>query len=270
MFTAINSRPGAIVVAALGLAVLAGCDRPPAPVKATAPAAPAASPLPATTMARADLLEAIAQARAAYAIGAANPSDGLNGRQFSVRQAFGCGGPADAAAAGRARWAWDKARKSIDVSVTPDDWTMALAASGGADSERWEAVEGFWLTHPWLRAEGCPAPPLIPASTTTAPPAPSAPTAGLAAVFEAGGSRVDRRDGRAYTFTLRGKPMAEPPLAGYRLILEGRFTALPDGHVIRCRADNPDSEPVCLAAAQIDRVAIEDAAGNVLREWRKG
>jgi hypothetical protein len=272
MFSAITSRPGAVLAAALGLAVLTGCDRKPTPAPRPKPATSSPSPLAAPSAPRADLLDAIARTRAAYAAGADNPSAELSGRRFSVRQAFGCGGPADAALPGEARWSWDGARKSIKISLAPADWTHApiLAGVKAAEAGRWEAVEGFWLTHPWLRTEGCPMPPIIPAAETALPPTAAAPTAGLAAVFEAGGSRVDRRDGRAYALTLRGEPTAEPPLAGYRLLLEGRFTAYPDGPVIRCRSDNPDTEPVCLAAAEVDRVAIEDAAGKVLREWRKG
>lgn len=223
-------------------------------------------------MPRAELLDAIAQARAAYAAGAPDPSAELSGRRFSIRQAFGCGGPADAALPGLARWSWDGARKSIEIRLAPADWTQSriLAGVKGAEAVHWEAVEGFWLTHSWLRTEGCPTPPIVPAAVTAPPLPAAAPIAGLAAVFETGGSRVERRDGRAYALTLRGEPTAEPPLAGYRLLLEGRFTAFPDGPVIRCRSDNPDAEPVCLAAAEVDRVAIEDAAGKMLREWRKG
>ena len=193
-----------------------------------------------------------------------------------MRQAFGCAGPAATAPLGQARWAWDKAHKAIEISLTPADWTAApvMAGASGAKGAHWEAVEGFWLTRPWLRSEACPAPPMTPAvppgATPPPVPPPAEPKAGLAAVFAAGGSRVGRRDGRAYAFTLRGEPTAEVPLGGYRLLIEGRLTAFPDGPVIRCRTLNPDAEPVCLAAAEVDRVAVEDASGKLLREWRKG
>lgn len=269
-------RLGAVSAAAVGLAALTGCDREAAPTAApAAPALPVPAPLPPPSVQRADLLGAIDLARSAYAAGEANPSNALKGRVFSVRQAFGCAGPVAAAPPGQARWAWDKARKAIEISLTPADWTAApvLAGASGADSH-WEAVEGFWLTRPWLRADGCPAPPILPVTPAgqTPPPVPpaAAPVAGLAAVFETGGSRVSRRDGRAYAFTQRGEPTAEIPLGGYRLLIEGRLTAFPDGYVIRCRAMSPDAEPVCIAAAEVDRVAVEDASGKLLREWRKG
>ena len=91
-------------------------------------------------------------------------------------------------------------------------------------------------------------------------------------MFEPEGSRFGRRNGRAYAFTLRGedKTPPEPPAKGYRLVLEGRFTAFPDGRSIHCRAETPDQRPLCVAAAQLDRVAFEDGdTGAVISEWRK-
>lgn len=275
MLMANTPRLGAVLAAAVGLAALAGCERKPAPAAPAAPALPPASNLPPPSVQRADLLGAIDAARAAYAAGEADPSATLAGRRFSVRQAFGCAGPAAAAPPGQARWAWDRAHKAIEISLTPADWTTApvLAGPNGAGGG-WEAVEGFWLTWPWLRGDACPAPPMLPVTPAgeTPPPAPpaAAPHAGLAAVFAAGGSRIGRRDGRAYAFTLRGEPTAEIPLGGYRLLIEGRLTAFPDGRVIRCRAASADAEPVCIAAAEVDRVAVEDAGGKLLREWRPG
>ena len=95
---------------------------------------------------------------------------------------------------------------------------------------------------------------------------------GLASVFEADGSRLGRRNGRAYEHTVRGvdDQPAVAPVQGYRLVLEGRLAAFPEGRSIRCRGSGPDQRPVCIAAVQIDRVAFEDAAGALLSEWRGG
>src|SRR5690606_34571872 len=98
------------------------------------------------------------------------------------------------------------------------------AAPGGA--EPWDAVEGFWIPRPWSQADTCvTAPgPVAPASVASGPttpaavaapeadaPAPDASptpsperTAGLAAVFETGGSRLGRRQGQAYAYVIRG------------------------------------------------------------------
>ena len=135
----------------------------------------------------------------------------------------------------------------------------------------WEAVEGFWLSRPWLASDDCPAPKIGPATAPAGAAATAtAPVAGLASVFKAEGSRVGRRDGRAYELTLRGEPVPEPPIGGYRLLLEGRFVGFPDGRTIHCQSPGVDAEPVCVAAAEVDRVAIEDASGKLLREWRGG
>jgi hypothetical protein len=266
-----------IAMIATGLA-LAGCERqpekppqppPPPPSPPVAETAPTRLPtLPPPALGRSDVLLALDAASSAYAAGRpAQEAENLTGRRFSIRQAFGCpGSPSSGEGEGQARWKWNAKKTAIELSLRPADWTEAPIMGGG---EHWEAVEGFWLVRPWLRDEGCPA---VAASAEgaedAAPPAPSPQTAGLAVVFEQGGSRVGRRDGKAFSFTIRGEPAPKPSAAGYRLVLEGRFTAFPDGRAIRCRADSPDRRPLCVVAAEVDRVAFEDADGKVLSEWR--
>lgn len=275
MVQALHPRLGAGLALFAGLAILPGCERKPEtnPPPAASAAAPApAAPLAPPAAGRAELLQAMAAARSAYAAGtpAAGDAPSLSGRSFSIRQAFGCAGPEASPRPGYAGWAWDARRKAIDIRLSPADWTAAPPLVG--QDAPWEAVEGFWLSWPWMLGEACPAPPIRPltAEGQAAPATPSAPTAGLAAVFEAGGSRVGRRGDRAYALTVRGDPTAEYPVGGYRLVVEGRFAAFPDGRAIRCQSPGVEQEPVCVAAAQVDRVAFEDAAGKLLREWRPG
>ena len=266
-----------VALAASGL-VLTACqgepEKTPAPATepAAAPAAPA-TPSPPPVLSRADLIQAAEAAASAYAAGSGPNRDSLSGRRFAVRQAFGCQGAApaaaeDAAGDGLARWSWGPERKTLRLSLTPGDWTQSALISGGAPD--WEAVEGFWLNRPWLRAEGCPAAQGDPLAS--GPAAPSPQTVGLAAVHEQDSSRLGRRNGRAYSFVVRGEgdQPAVAPTGGYRLVLEGRLTAFADGRAFQCRATSPDQRPVCVAAAQIDRVAFEDATGAVLSEWRPG
>ncbi|CAN7413305.1 hypothetical protein LJR219_002620 [Phenylobacterium sp. LjRoot219] len=264
-----------IALLASGL-TLAACERqaktPPQP----APAAPAPPPVPVATaprlptlapvaLGRSELLLALDAASSAYAAGNPDEGEDLAGRRFVIRQAFGCPGAASPdGGAGLARWKWGPRQSSIELSLRPEDWTEAPIVAG--DDAHWEAVEGFWLARPWLRAEGCPA---VTAGEEIAAPA-SPQTAGLAAVFEREGSRVGRREGKAFSFTIRGEPPPKPPAAGYRLVLEGRFTAFPGGRAIRCRSEGPDARPLCIAAAEVDRVAFEDADGKLLSEWRPG
>ena len=265
-----------VAAAAAGL-LLASCDRDPEP--AAPPSKPAAAPaeVPATAplnpvLDRRALLSAVGQAAAEYAAGGAPAATGpLVGRQFDIRLAFGCEGaeapPADGAGDGLARWSWGPDRETIRLSLTPGDWARSALIAG---QDQWEAVEGFWVARPWMTADGCPS--LQADPLASGPVAPSPPTVGLAAVFKTGGSRLGRRNGRAYAHTIR--QAGDAPLialdAGYRVRLQGRVAAFPDGRAIRCRAANPNQRPVCVAAVQLDRVAFETPTGDTLSEWRPG
>ena len=268
------------VVAMIAAGLLtASCQResgpPAAPPEPGGPveAGPVTPPLnPALD--RSELLAAVARAASAYAAGAdAAASSPLAGRQFDIRLAFGCEGaeasPADGAGDGLARWSWGPEGETIRLNLTPGDWTRsALIAGSGQD--RWEAVEGFWVARPWMTADGCPS---VRADPLASGPAAASPqSVGLAAVFETGGSRLGRRNGRAYAHAIR--QAGDAPLvaldAGYRLRLQGRIASFPDGRAVRCRAANPNQRPVCVAAVQLDRVAFETPTGEVLSEWRPG
>ena len=264
------------LAAAAGL-VTAACQRDAEPPAAPAePAEPVVQTPPPvirdTALDRRTLLEAVAQAAAGYAAGAtATGQDPLVGRQFDIRLAFGCEGaealPADGAGDGLARWSWGPERETVRLSLTPGDWSGS-ALIAGAGEARWEAVEGFWVTRPWMTADGCPS--LRGDPLASGPVSSSPQTVGLAAVFETGGSRLGRRNGRAYTHAIR--QAGDAPLvaldAGYRVRLQGRIVAFPDGRAIRCRAANPNQRPVCVAAVQLDRVAFETPTGESLSEWR--
>lgn len=279
--------------------VLAGCQpaQPPpaaAPEPNASPPAAAAPPPAPPALDRARLLRALDLAASSSASGrAAVEDDDVVGRRFVVRQAFGCQGPAAGPTPGVAQWTWARDRRAIEITLTPADWSRDEIFSG-ADMP-WEAVEGFWITRPWMQDEACPArpadaeraadnlsaggapepgaaPPAAKRGATPQPAATAPQVAGLASVFEAGGSRVGRRDGKAFAFTLRaGEDEAlAMPTRGFRLVIEGRLKSYPAGRAVRCRAASADDRPVCMAAAEVDRVAFEDADGKLLREWRPG
>ncbi|HST91310.1 MAG TPA: hypothetical protein VLJ13_03850 [Brevundimonas sp.] len=277
--TVLPPRLTVVAAAATGL-FLQSCDREPAPAEPaeTPVVTPAPAPLQAVTpepaLDRTALLAAVSQAASAYAAGASpSGSDPLVRRTFDVSLPFGCQGaedpPAEEAGDGTARWSWSPDRKTIRLGLTPGDWTRS-ALIAGADPVSWEAVEGFWVSRPWMTADGCPALRADPLANDAAAASPE--TVGLAAVFEEGGSRLGRRNGRAFAYTVRGEGDAPPamPEDGYRLRLQGRIAAFPDGRAIRCRAVSPRQRPVCVAAVQLDRVAFQTAAGDTLTEWRPG
>lgn len=270
----------------LAAAVLAGCNRKaPEPVATnvqtetpTTPREPAAPivPAPPPALTRGDLVSAAGQAASAYAEGEApSTTDPLVGRSFAVRVPFGCNGPAPADASGGesdglAGWTWGADRKAIQLRMAPSDWTGSAMLAEAGTSDKWEAVEGFWIPRPWLASETCPAVRTDPLQTGAPPASPQ--TVGLAAVFETGASRIGRRNGRAYEYTVRqkGDTPLTPPEAGFRILLEGRVASFPSGRAIECRASGPNQRPVCIVAVQLDRVAYEDANDSTLSEWRPG
>lgn len=234
----------------------------------------AAQPQP---LGRADLLQAFDAAASRFAAGEApSEPDRLVGRSFELKLPFGCGGlqtlteDAQPELEGLATAAWGRDRRSIVLSLTPADWSEASLLYNGRGGSTWEAAEGFWLARPWLRTEACPAVKTDPLQSDAGPR--STQTAGLAAVFESGGSRVGRRDGRAYRFVIRGEGDA-PPLpspSGYRVKLSGRVVGFPDRRAVRCTSSGVDQRPVCVTAIKLDEVAFETPDGAVLSRWRSG
>lgn len=274
--TASHRLPMVVPAVAGLLLILSACDRDAAPASQPEPATPASAvtvTAPPIVLDRAGFLAAVDVAASDYAAGGPAASQtSLVGRRFAIRQVFGCGGPAatppaadDTANNGLGVWSWSADHKSQLLNLTPGDWTRSALIAGEAPT--WEAAEGFWIARPWQRGDGCPGAKADPLAGA-APASPQ--TVGLAAVFTAEGSRLGRRNGRAYSFTLRGEG-GQPPVSapgGYRVVLEGRFAAFPDGRAIRCRAASVDQRPVCIAAVQLDRVAFETGDGALISEWR--
>lgn len=264
-----------IMLAAFALTA-AGCDRKPSKpiareMQTEAPApveAPTPVPTPTPGLTRGDLVAAAATAASAFAEGRpVAAADALVGQRFIVRIPFDCPGsaPATSPVPGLAGWKRTADEGAIQLVLDPEDWGATSMFAAPEAASLWEAVEGFWISRPWLAAETCPKPLL-----GSAPPVPASPqSVGLAAVFETGSSRIGRRDGRAYSFKVRdrGGGVSQPPAGGYRLVLSGRIVGFPGGSAFACRAAGPDQRPVCIAAVALDRVAFE-ADGSVLSEWR--
>ncbi len=273
-------RRVAVLSAVTAALFLAQCDRErPEPVDAE-PVAVDPEPAPVisvpTTLTRAALLAAMSRAASAYAAGEpAGGDDPLVGRRFALRVPFGCNGPqptaAESAGDGLARWSWGPENETIQLSLIPGDWLNTALISGAGGGSDWEAVEGFWIPRPWLTTGECSMVRADPLQSGDGAPSPQ--TVGLAAVFTSEDSRVGRRNGQAYAFTIRptGDTPLAAPAAGYRVVLEGRLASFPDGRAIRCRASSPDQRPVCIAAMRLDRVAFTNADSSVLlSEWRPG
>ena len=288
-----TTRIAAPLALAAALPLLTWCQRPPEP---TAPADPAPPPTVVldSTLNRAALLAALTDAGTALADGQTRDA-ALTGRTVSVRLPFGCGGVTSAVGqTGGLPHLLRNDDGSLTLTIIPEDLgasSLVPATREGA-VDKWEAVEGFWIARPWSGLDACaasasasaPAPAPSPdkppaegktveAQTVEAAPPVIQPerSAGLAAVFEAGGSRLGRRQGQAYVHVIRGEKGVAPTPAprGYALRLEGRLTAFADGKAVHCVQQDAESRPVCVAALRLDRLAFEDGAtGALLSEWR--
>lgn len=259
---------------------LAGCEssRPPeqnqaAPANNVTAPAPVAIPAPEQPLDRERLLLAVAQARSAYAAGADDRAAQaeLDGDRFELRIRFGCGAP-PAAPAGNPSVRHDAAARTVELSASADlDLSDSVVAATAGDGI--EAVEGIWLTRPWLLQAACPrAASSSPDEHAREAPAQGPHEIGIAQFFTPDDSRVGRRGQRSYRHVVRfqeGQDPARPQ--GYDLVLTGRLRAGPAGRVIRCAAPRSSAMPACLIAAEFEEVRMEDAERReVLARWRRG
>jgi hypothetical protein len=272
------------IVAVIALVIVGALvftrSRPPPPTEPAAapvPTTPAPAPAPATpppdpVLTRSDLAAAMAAAADRYAAGeppARGGRDPLAGRRYVLRIPFGCEGPQLRPGAAQAFYTFDAETRTVRLVARPATWTGLALIQDTTQPEALEAVEGFWVPHPWTASEACPVPRDKPVPASPTPPA--AETLGLARLFVPGASRVDRRGERPYEQVVRLKADEAPPAAqGYRLVLEGRLDTFPDGRVGHCWSESPAHRPICLLAATFERVAFETADGQRLAEWREG
>lgn len=238
-------------------------------------AAPAPLPLPAPEqpLDRERLLLAVAHARSAYAAGADDlaAQSELNGDRFELRIRFGCGAP-PAEAAGDPWIRHDERARTVELSASPnvDLADPAVAAMAG---EGVEAVEGIWLSRPWLLPPACPPAGATPLQAAEGERPGGLPRqVGIAQFFTPDDSRIGRRGSRSYRHVVRLGEGQDPARAqGYDLVLSGRLRAGPAGRVIRCTAASPDSMPACLIGAEFEEVRIEDVERReVLARWGRG
>jgi hypothetical protein len=236
-------------------------DAPPSPETPPVQRAPAPPPV----LDRAGLIAAGREAQARYAAGLEPDGRALAGRKLQVVTPFGCAGPAEDLESVGAGWRYDADRKRLQAVVRPTDLLRWLVLP--ADSEpTLERADAFWLPYSWLAVPACPVRREEAADTS----APEAPTLGVLAFRLSGQSRSGATS--AYEITRRVDPEAAPQAwRGLRRVLEGRVGALPDGRVWSCSAPDPERAPVCLLAADLDRVAIVDpTTGEALGEWSRG
>jgi hypothetical protein len=222
-------------------------------------------------LSRRELIDAATLAAADYAEGSRSANDAakaLVGRRFVLRLPFGCDGPQASSGASQAYYEFDPAKRTVKLVARPGDWTSLPNIQSAPHAPDIEKVEGFWLPRPWAYAETCPPKRDLP--VPAAPTATAGQSLGLARVFEKDGSRLLRRDGRAYELVRKipdGDDVSQT--RSYRLVLEGRIAGFSTDRPITCWAETSEHRPVCLIAVEFDRVAFEDADGKLLAEWRE-
>jgi hypothetical protein len=243
---------------------------------------------PAPPLDRAALLSAVAVAASAAASGSdvLERQRHLDGAIFQLRIRFGCKGPSNALRSETLGWDFDETKRRVRVRAMPtidigDERIRTLGASG------FEAVEGFWIPHPWMLEASCPvaagaAPsedsPEKEASVkgegdlpTNAPSAPRevGPHIGIAQFFSATDSRTQRRHSRAYDASKILPANEAISSSGWNLVLSGRLKSLGARGVIPCStAKGPDRPPDCVISADFDSVWIENPeTGEHLAEW---
>lgn len=272
---------GLLILAAPGLAQ---CDRN---RPQSAPEAPAAPPPQTLALDRAEIIAALTRAASTFAAGDV-PQEALSGRRFVVRLPFGCQDTTEAPDhPGVASWSRTTDGKDIELRLDTADWLAAPPINGADLAAAWADADGAWITRPWLSLDTCP-PPLpdiatapLAASEEETPlepsPSPAPPSAeqtvGLLFYTPLDGSRIGRREGQPYVHLIRGEAdqPAQPPVRGWRILVEGRVGVFPDGRSIRCRAPARNVRPTCVAAVQVDKLAFEDGStGRQLAEWRPG
>lgn len=237
---------------------------PPAP-EASASAAPPPTAVATTPATRRDILTAAAEAADGFAAGKTDGARGLVGRPFSLGLAFGCGGPSADPGAAQAFYQLDPAASAVKLVARPASWTNLNWLRNDAGGAAPEVVEGFWIPRPWVTSEACPARRAIAPPAT--PTAVEGATLGLAIHRAADGSRLGRREGRAYEHVVKLAAGEVAPASGFRLRLEGRITGFADGSAIRCWNESADHRPICVYAVTLDRVAFEAADGRRLADW---
>ena len=247
---------------------------------------------PAPPLDRAALLSAVAIAASAAASGsdALAAQRHLDGAIFELRIRFGCTGPSKVLRKETLGWDFDETKRRVRVRAMPtidieDERIRTLGAPG------FEAVEGFWIPHPWMLEASCPVA-AVPARSE-APPGNDAaakgegdpqrdvelippnvgpnigPHIGIAQFFTATDSRTQRRALRAYEASKILPADKTISSSGWNLVLSGRLKSLEGRGVIRCStAKGPDEPPGCVISADFDTVWIENPeTGDRLAEW---
>jgi hypothetical protein len=241
---------------------------------------PLTDPSCRSPISRSRLLLAVIRAASAHSVGTddSQAQRQLDGKRFEVRLRFGCDGQGPRGE--DHGWSVDPDGRTLRLRVVQtlsleDEPVRSLAG------DRVEAVEGFWLSHPWMLDANCPADqpatepdreqPEGPADQGEAIPSPPkgpAQQIGIAQFFTAEDSRARRRAERPFEAVKQLQEGESVGRQGFNLVLSGRLQARENGRVILCAGSGRDRPPDCVVSADIDRVWIERPEDQaVIAQW---
>lgn len=233
-------------------------------------------PTPQPPLDREALLIATLRAASAAATGAndAGAQRALDARPFALVLRFGCPG-SDVGRDGSVEERGDAENRSVLLRSRPDVSLDDPLLVPNAETAGIEAVEGFWITRPWLLTAACPPPPAAPAAageeqrpSMDPAAAPAQRRVAIAQFFTGEDTRVGRRSERPFEAVLKADEARGLKENGFNLVLAGRLRAMRDGKVIRCTVTDPRRPPDCLISARFDQVRMEHPrTGAVLAQW---
>jgi len=242
----------------------------PTPVPTPTPT-PIALPVP-QPMDRAEIIALADAAADATAAGRKLPDSIADavGRRFTLHLPFGCDGPAPENGGAPLRWRYDEEEGALRLHVAPVSWEAGDWWRRG-NAPDLEAIEGFWLTHPWTSSETCPAGASAAASGFESVTLPGQ-TLAIAQFFAAGSSRQALRKGDPFESVLSVRPEELEARQGFRVRLTGKIDRVPGNGPVRCiQPAGIEQRPICVVAVSLDEVAIENpATGDTLATWTIG
>ena len=268
----------AIVVGGAGFVLGRSTVSPEPPPPAATPM-PVPSPMPTPIalpapqpMSRAEIIALADTAADATAAGRKLP-DSVNdavGRRFTLNLPFGCDGPASENGGASLRWRYDATEGALRLHVAPASWQAGDWWRQGRGPDL-EAIEGFWITHPWTSSETCPAGGRAAASGFEPVTLPGQ-TLAIAQFFAAGSSRQALRKGDPFETVLSVHPEEIKAGQGFRVRLTGKIDRVPGNGPVRCiQPAGIEQRPICVVAVSLDEVAIDNpVTGDTLATWTIG
>jgi hypothetical protein len=252
----------------LGRGTATPAPRPAAPVVLAMPT-PAPTPEPKTPsqLDRGAVLALASRAADAFASGDPMPAAVIDAadRRFDLLLPFGCAGPSAEGSGLPMRWRYDEARQTLRLHVEltawqTQDWNIGPEAGVAA-------IEGLWITRPWSSSGACPS--QIGQAVATGIEPITLPGQTLAiAQFLTG---ADQRNEHGFSAVQRVPADKFDASRGFRVRLIGRIARVPGGDPVRCvQPAGIEQRPICVIAASVDEVRIENAAtGAILASWNQ-